>query len=207
MYNNSDELVIVLNAVESTCAVKFYTVVDTFRSPVHNIPCPLHWVRDNFRTTITVLFLQIKISSSKMWAGSGRARTPWYYRPPNPPVGNRKDYEYFWFAFLGFSEPYILSDLMMLILLLPCLYMSLLLLLFQWNSICFLKGKTFQHFSILRKFVDLSWILNYQLSLVTQMRFLAFSEIQIHTSPGAWPPPAVCIERMRDWNCAHLLFT
>ena len=47
MYNNSDELVIVLNAVESTCAVKFYTVVDTSRSPVHNTPCPLHWVRDN----------------------------------------------------------------------------------------------------------------------------------------------------------------
>ena len=46
MYNNSDELVIVLNAVESTCAVEFYTVVDTSRSPVHNIPCPLHWVRD-----------------------------------------------------------------------------------------------------------------------------------------------------------------
>ena len=47
MYNNSDELVIVLNAVELTCAVKFYTVVDTSRSPVHNIPCPLHWVRDS----------------------------------------------------------------------------------------------------------------------------------------------------------------
>ena len=47
MYNNSDELVIVLNAVESTCAVKFYTVVDTSRSPVHNTPCPLHWVRDS----------------------------------------------------------------------------------------------------------------------------------------------------------------
>ena len=46
MYNNSDELVIILNAVESTCAVEFYTVVDTSRSPVHNIPCPLHWVRD-----------------------------------------------------------------------------------------------------------------------------------------------------------------
>ena len=36
-----------LNAVESTCAVEFYTVVDTSRSPVHNIPCPLHWVRDS----------------------------------------------------------------------------------------------------------------------------------------------------------------
>ena len=47
MYNNSDELVFKLNAVESTCAVEFYTVVDTSRSPVHNIPCPLHWVRDN----------------------------------------------------------------------------------------------------------------------------------------------------------------
>ena len=46
MYNNSDELVFKLNAVESTCAVEFYTVVDTSRSPVHNIPCPLHWVRD-----------------------------------------------------------------------------------------------------------------------------------------------------------------
>ena len=47
MYNNSDELVFKLNAVESTCAVEFYTVVDTSRSPVHNIPCPLHWVRDS----------------------------------------------------------------------------------------------------------------------------------------------------------------
>ena len=46
MYNNSDELVFKLNAVESTCAVEFYTVVDTSRSPVHNIPCLLHWVRD-----------------------------------------------------------------------------------------------------------------------------------------------------------------
>ena len=48
MYNNSDELVFKLNAVESTCAVEFYTVVDTSRSPVHNTPCPLHWVRDTF---------------------------------------------------------------------------------------------------------------------------------------------------------------
>ena len=47
MYNNSDELVHKLNAVESTCAVEFYTVVDTSRSPVNNIPCPLHWVRDS----------------------------------------------------------------------------------------------------------------------------------------------------------------
>ena len=47
MYNNSDELVIILNAVESTCAVEFYTVVDTSRSPVHNTSCPLHWVCDN----------------------------------------------------------------------------------------------------------------------------------------------------------------
>ena len=51
VYNNSDELVIVLNAVESTCAVEFYTVVDTSRSPVHNIPCPLHWVRDKSQYT------------------------------------------------------------------------------------------------------------------------------------------------------------
>ena len=50
MYNNSDELVFKLNAVESTCAVEFYTVVDTSRSPVHNIPCPLHWVRDTYET-------------------------------------------------------------------------------------------------------------------------------------------------------------
>ena len=47
MYNNSDELVIVLNTVESTCAVEFYTVVDTSRSPVYNTSCPLHWVRDS----------------------------------------------------------------------------------------------------------------------------------------------------------------
>ena len=51
MYNNSDELVFKLNAVESTCAVEFYTVVDTSPSPVHNIPCPLHWVRDMQSTT------------------------------------------------------------------------------------------------------------------------------------------------------------
>ena len=44
---DSDELVIKLNAVESTCAIDFHTVVDTSRSPVHNTPCPLHWVRDN----------------------------------------------------------------------------------------------------------------------------------------------------------------
>ncbi|XP_068690165.1 ATP-dependent DNA helicase Q1-like [Montipora foliosa] len=50
VYNNSDELVFKLNAVESTCAVEFYTVVDTSRSPVHNIPCPLHWVRDSERS-------------------------------------------------------------------------------------------------------------------------------------------------------------
>ena len=43
----SDELVTKLNAVESTCAVNFYTVVDTSRSPVHYTPCPLHWVRDS----------------------------------------------------------------------------------------------------------------------------------------------------------------
>ena len=43
---DSDELVIKLNAVESTCAIDFHTVVDTSRSPVHNTPCPLHWVRD-----------------------------------------------------------------------------------------------------------------------------------------------------------------
>ena len=48
MYNNSDELVLKLNAVESTCAVEFYTVVDTSRSPAHNIPCLLHWVRDRY---------------------------------------------------------------------------------------------------------------------------------------------------------------
>ena len=48
MYNNSDELVLKLNAVESTCAVEFYTVVDTSRSPVHNNPCLLHWVRDRY---------------------------------------------------------------------------------------------------------------------------------------------------------------
>ena len=48
MYNNSDELVHKLNAVESTSAVEFYTVVDTSRSPVHNIPCPLHLVRDKY---------------------------------------------------------------------------------------------------------------------------------------------------------------
>ena len=47
MYNNSDELVFKLNGVESTHAVEFYTVVDTSQSPVHNIPCPLHWVRDS----------------------------------------------------------------------------------------------------------------------------------------------------------------
>ena len=35
-----------LNAVESTCAVHFYTVVDTFQAPVHNSPCQLHWERD-----------------------------------------------------------------------------------------------------------------------------------------------------------------
>ena len=28
--------------------LEFYTVVDTSRSPVHNIPCPLHWVRDKW---------------------------------------------------------------------------------------------------------------------------------------------------------------
>ena len=44
MHNNSDELVIVLNAVESTCAVEFYTVVYTSRSPVHNTL----WVRDTW---------------------------------------------------------------------------------------------------------------------------------------------------------------
>ena len=36
VYNNSDKLVFKLNTVESTCAVEFYTVVDTSRSPVHN---------------------------------------------------------------------------------------------------------------------------------------------------------------------------
>jgi len=45
VYNNSDELVIKLTAVETPCAVDFYTVVDTTRSPVYNTPCPLHWVR------------------------------------------------------------------------------------------------------------------------------------------------------------------
>ncbi|KAK2555118.1 hypothetical protein P5673_023085 [Acropora cervicornis] len=39
VYNNSDELVFKLNAVNLTCAVEFYTVVDTSQSPVHNIPC------------------------------------------------------------------------------------------------------------------------------------------------------------------------
>ena len=44
--SNSDKLVFKLNTVGSTCAVEFYTVVDTSRSPVHNNPCPLHWLRD-----------------------------------------------------------------------------------------------------------------------------------------------------------------
>ena len=44
--NCSDQLMIKLNAVESTFAVDFYTVVDTSRSLVHNTPCLLHWVRD-----------------------------------------------------------------------------------------------------------------------------------------------------------------
>ena len=35
-----------LQVVESTCAVDSYTVVDTLRTPVHNNPCPLHWVHD-----------------------------------------------------------------------------------------------------------------------------------------------------------------
>ena len=48
MYNNLDELVIVLNAVE------FYTVVDTSQSPVHNTPCPLHLVRDKGQDQETV---------------------------------------------------------------------------------------------------------------------------------------------------------
>ena len=39
VYNNSDELLFKLNAVE------FCTVVDTSRSPVHNTPRPLHWLR------------------------------------------------------------------------------------------------------------------------------------------------------------------
>ena len=57
MYNNSDELVIVLNAVESTCAAEFYTVVDTSRSPVHNTPCPLYWVRDIMSPPLSYFFL------------------------------------------------------------------------------------------------------------------------------------------------------
>ena len=35
-----------LQVVESTCVVDSYTVVDTPRTPVHNNPCPLHWVHD-----------------------------------------------------------------------------------------------------------------------------------------------------------------
>ena len=54
MHNNSDELVFKLNAFQSTCAVEFYTVVDTSRSPVHNTPCPLHWVRDTRSLEITI---------------------------------------------------------------------------------------------------------------------------------------------------------
>ena len=46
-----------LNAVESTCAVEFYTVVDTSRSPVHNIPCPLHWVRDMDHVGIIMIII------------------------------------------------------------------------------------------------------------------------------------------------------
>ena len=38
---------IALDVVESTCVVDSYTVVDTPRTPVHNTPCPLHWVRDS----------------------------------------------------------------------------------------------------------------------------------------------------------------
>ena len=37
---------IALNVVESTCVVDSYTVVDTPRTPAHNTPCPLPWVRD-----------------------------------------------------------------------------------------------------------------------------------------------------------------
>ena len=66
MYNNSDELVFKLNAVESTCAVEFYTVVDTSRSPVHNIPCPLHWVRD---TASIDLFMYLAIKTENCVLG------------------------------------------------------------------------------------------------------------------------------------------
>ena len=42
MYNNSDELVIILNAIESTCAVEFYTVVDTG----YATHCPIMGIRE-----------------------------------------------------------------------------------------------------------------------------------------------------------------
>ena len=48
----SDELVFKLNAVESICAVDFYTVVDTSWSSVHNTPCSLHWVPDSEKSRI-----------------------------------------------------------------------------------------------------------------------------------------------------------
>ena len=41
-----DSQTIALNVVESTCVVDSYTVVDTPRTPAHNTPCPLPWVRD-----------------------------------------------------------------------------------------------------------------------------------------------------------------
>ena len=42
-----DSQTIAINVVESTCVVDSYAVVDTPRTPVHNTPCPLHWVREH----------------------------------------------------------------------------------------------------------------------------------------------------------------
>ena len=39
-----DSQTIALDVVESTCVVNSYTVVDAPQTPVHNTPCPLHWV-------------------------------------------------------------------------------------------------------------------------------------------------------------------
>ena len=93
MYNNSDELVFKLNAVESTCAVEFYTVVDTSRSPVHNTPCPLHWVRD----------------TALAWPGLSRGcrhrstQQPHGDKEPQLTNYNESNYRIFYLCFSGFE--------------------------------------------------------------------------------------------------------
>ena len=71
---------IILNAVESTFAADFYTVVDTSRSPAHNTSCPLHWVRDITIRKEAFLIVEVCFEIAFLWR-CGNWHPLMYFKP------------------------------------------------------------------------------------------------------------------------------